>query len=372
MSQLTQRQIVGYQHGRLAKVGVLLVNLGTPEAPTARALRPYLRQFLSDRRVIELNRILWWFILNCIVLVTRPRKSAELYRKIWTADGSPLLVHTKRQAELLAVQLRTEIGTPLDVDFAMRYGNPSVPSVLERMRSRGVERLLVLPLYPQYSATTTGSSFDAVVDTLKSWRWIPEFRMVMHYHDHPRYIAALAGQIRALWERDGRPDKLVVSFHGTPLRYLEQGDPYFCHCQKTARLIAESLGIDGTQYIVTFQSLFGREEWLRPYTDETLKALPAQGAKRVDVICPGFTADCLETLEEIDELNRHNFMDAGGKRYRYIPCLNEDSTFIQALTEIALVHLSGWTQSGAEWDEATIRQEAAESYARFSALSRGE
>lgn len=331
-----------FRHESPTALGVLVTNLGTPEAPTAAALRPYLKQFLWDPRVIELPRALWWTILHGAVLVTRPRASAELYRKVWTAEGSPLLTISKRQVAGLERRLAGGARLPIRFALGMRYGRPSIPAALGELAAAGCRRILVLPLYPQYAAATTGSTFDAVFEELATWRWVPELRTVATYHDEPGYVAALAASIDEIWRRDGRPERLVLSFHGMPQRYFDSGDPYFCYCQKTARLVAERLELPADRLLVTFQSRFGREPWLQPYTDETLKALPAQGVRSVDVACPGFSADCLETLEEIDGLNREFFLHAGGERFRYVPCLNDREDHLDFLAALVTRHLGGW------------------------------
>ncbi|NNE43855.1 MAG: ferrochelatase, partial [Gemmatimonadetes bacterium] len=313
-----------FDHAEVPAVGVLFANLGTPDAPTRSALRRYLKEFLWDPRVVEVPRWQWWLILNGIILNTRPQKSAELYEKVWTDEGSPLLTISRQQASGLEGRLRERIGNPVHVAVGMRYGNPSIQAALEELRAKKCRQILVFPAYPQYSAVTTGSTFDAVADVLKTWRWVPGLRLVSHYHDHPGYLRALAGSIRAAWEGAGPPDKLIFSFHGMPVRYLHDGDPYHCECQKTGRLLAEELELNDDAWTVSFQSLFGKEEWLRPYTDETLEAL-GKGGGSVDVICPGFSADCLETIDEIGRENRHVFEEAGGGRYRFIPCLNDDA-----------------------------------------------
>ena len=324
---------------------VLLANLGTPDEPTAPALRRYLAEFLGDRRVVEIPRIVWWPLLHGVILRTRPARSAAKYASIWTPEGSPLKVWTEKQATLLRGYLG-ERGHRVTVAHAMRYGNPSIPSVLDRLKADGVTRVLVLPLYPQYSATTTASVHDAVHAWSQRVRWVPELRFVNRYHDHPGYIEALAQRVLAHWQAEGRPDKLVMSFHGVPKRTLMLGDPYHCECLKTARLLAERLGLDRPQWTATFQSRFGRAEWLQPYTEPTLVELAKQGVGRVDVICPGFTGDCLETLEEIGLEAREAFLDAGGKAFHYIPCLNDRHEWIVALSQIAIQHLQGWdTQS---------------------------
>jgi ferrochelatase len=348
----------GFEHGEIPAVGILLANMGSPDAPTAPALRRYLKEFLWDPRVVEMPRAVWWLILNGIILNTRPRRSALLYQKVWTDGGSPLLIHTRRQAAALEAKLRIRIGSPLNVVVGMRYGNPSIRSALEALRSRGCRRLLVLPLYPQHAAATTASTFDAVFDVLSSWRWVPEVRTVASYHDDPSYIRALANSIRELWEEKGKPERTLFSFHGIPRASLLAGDPYHCQCHKTARLVAESLQLPSEQWQVAFQSRFGRAEWLQPYTDVTLKQWGRDGVKSVDVICPGFSSDCLETIEEIAVENRDNFLHSGGGRFRYIPALNERPDHIDALAGLAERHLQGWVTPKADWDEATAKREA--------------
>lgn len=332
-----------YDHATPARIGVLLTNLGTPDAATAKALKPYLRQFLSDPRVVEVPRLLWWLILNGIILNVRPRRSAEAYQEVWTERGSPLLYHLNDQVAAVSDRLRARYGEQVLVRGAMRYGNPSIPSVLQSMFDEGVQRLVVLPLYPQYSAATTGSTFDAIAQDFEARRWLPHLRFVGSYHDDPGYIEAVAASIRQHWEQHGRADKLVLSYHGMPLRYLLNGDPYHCQCHKTTRLVAEALGLNESEYMTSFQSRFGREEWLKPYTDETLESLPEQGVRSVQVVCPGFSADCLETIEEIGMENRDTFMEAGGERYEYIPCLNAEPAHIDVITQLVEQELSGWS-----------------------------
>ena len=343
-----------YSHGQQAKTGVLLVNLGTPEAPTKAALRPYLKQFLSDPRVVEIPRAIWWLILNGIILNTRPKKSAEKYASIWTSDGSPLKVHTEKQAKLLKGWLGEKLASPLMVEYAMRYGNPSIPDTLAKMKVAGCERILILPAYPQYAASSTATAFDAAFDWLKQTRNQPALRTVKHYHDHPAYIHALAANIRDQWQMHGRPDVLVMSFHGVPRYTLDKGDPYHCECQKTGRLLAEALGLEPKHVRLTFQSRFGRAEWLQPYTDKTLEALGREGVDSVHVVAPGFTADCLETLEELAMEGRETFLTAGGKDFRYLSALNEHPHWIAALGQIALDNLGGW--ASASWDRDADEQ----------------
>jgi ferrochelatase len=331
-----------FSHQQAPKVGVLITNLGTPEAPTAPALRKYLGQFLSDPRVVEVPRILWKCILHGVILRIRPRRSAAAYKTVWTEAGSPLMVYTQQQYEGLSRSLKNKYGEHIVVKFAMRYGEPSIAQSIEDMQQEGVRQLLVLPLYPQYSAATTASTFDALADDFMQRRWLPDLRFISHYHDYPPYIEALAKSVEAHWATHDRADKLVMSYHGVPLRYLTNGDPYHCECYKTSRLLAECLGLGKDEYMTTFQSRFGREEWLKPYTDHTLKSFPEQGVTSVQVVCPGFSADCLETIEEIGEENREYFMDAGGERYEYIPALNASESHIDVLTQLVERHLQGW------------------------------
>jgi ferrochelatase len=340
-----------YAHGMPARTAILLVNLGTPEAPTRAAVRRYLKEFLSDPRVVEIPRPLWWLILNGIILNLRPARSAAKYAQIWHKDGSPLRLHTERQAKLLRGYLGAQGRPEPLVDYAMRYGSPSIDAVLARLKQQRCERILVLPLYPQYAASTTATALDAVSDFFRRTRDIPELRMVKHFHDHPAYVAALAEGVRKHWEQHGKPDKLLMSFHGLPRYTLERGDPYHCECQKTARLLAEALALAPEQYQLSFQSRFGRAEWLKPYTAATLAQLGKQGLRRVDVVCPGFVADCLETLEEIGIEGKTEFLKAGGKEFHAIACLNESDAWIRALAQIALEHLQGWDGAGANPDE---------------------
>lgn len=356
-----------HQHGSLPRAGVLLVNLGTPQAPTPAALKRYLKEFLWDPRVVEIPRLLWWPILHGVVLRRRPRQSARKYAKIWTAEGSPLKVHTKKQATLLRGYLGERIKTPHAVEWAMRYGEPSIPAVLKRLREQGCDRILVVPLYPQYSASATGSVFVAVAQFLGHTRNTPALRFVKHFHDHPAYVAALAKQVNDYWMTHGRPDKLVLSFHGVPRFTLDRGDPYHCECQKTARLLAEALGLKPDAWVLSFQSRFGRARWLEPYTIDVVRELGKRRTGRVDVFCPGFVSDCLETLEEIGIENKTAFLSAGGAQFHLIPCLNERHEWIQALARIVAENLSGW--ASAEFDSAAA-QRAAE-LARSRALSLG-
>ena len=346
-----------FEHGRPERTAVLLCNLGTPDAPTASAVRRYLAEFLSDRRVVEIPRLVWLAILHGVILRTRPAKSAKKYASIWTAEGSPLRVWTDKQTKLLSGYLG-ERGHAVIVRSAMRYGSPAIAEVLDELKAAGATRVLILPLYPQYSATTTASVHDAVCAWATQARALPELRFVNRYHDDPGYIKALAKPITDFWTDRGRPDKLVLSFHGVPKRTLELGDPYHCECLKTARLLGEALRIKPTDMMVTFQSRLGRAEWLQPYTEPTLIALAKQGVKRVDVACTGFTSDCLETLEEIDQEARGAFLHAGGEQFNYLPCLNDRHEWIAALSAIAIQHTQGWPASAAAQTLAAQRQRA--------------
>ena len=348
-----------YTHGQTParpSTAVLLCNLGTPDEPTAPALRRYLAEFLADRRVVEIPRLLWMLILHGIILRVRPAKSARKYASVWTKDGSPLRVWTEKQAKLLQGFLG-ERGHHVVVRYAMRYGNPSIASQLDDLKKNGMKQVLVLPLYPQYSGPTTASVCDAVYRWGHRTRHLPEFRFVNHYHDDAGYIGALAKRIQDHWQIEGRAEKLVLSFHGVPERTLMLGDPYHCECLKTARLLGDKLGLNKDQLIVTFQSRFGKAKWLQPYTEPTLIALAQQGLKRVDVASPGFTSDCLETLEEIGMEAREAFLKAGGDSFHYIPCLNDQQEWIAALSQIAIRHLQGWDTQTASSDAVVLAQQ---------------
>ncbi len=316
------------------RTGVLLINLGTPDAPTAPALRRYLAEFLSDPRVVEIPRLLWLIILHGIILRVRPKKSAALYQGVWTSEGSPLLVISKQQQAAIQQQL----GDGYSVKLGMRYGNPSIASAMQELQKEGVRKIIVLPLYPQYAGPTTGSSFDAVAKELNRWRWVPELHFINNYCDHPLYIDALANSVREQIEKNGLPQKIVFSYHGMPKRFLTAGDPYFCFCQKTTRLVQEKLQLDKNICITSFQSRFGKAEWLKPYTNETLENLPKEGIKNIAILSPAFSADCLETLEELMVENRHIFINAGGEKYDYIPALNDRVDHIEALVALVKNH----------------------------------
>jgi len=385
-----------FEHARAGRTGVLMANLGTPDSCRVGDVRRYLREFLMDPRVVEAPRALWWLALNGIVLNLRPRRTARAYAKIWTQDGSPLLTISRRQQHKLQAALNVVgggggvVGGGADVggdgagagvggdghgdhgdgdgdgaggdgdhgdgddvaddatttvpiiELGMRYGKPSIADALRRLRAAGMRRLLVLPLYPQYCAATTASTLDAVAAELRRWRWLPALRFVANYHDHPAYIAALAAGVRDYWRAHGRGDVLLMSFHGIPQAYFAAGDPYHCECQKTARLLAEALGLGGGEWRVSFQSRLGRGAWLRPYTDRVLVELAQAGARDVQVVCPGFSADCLETLEEMALAGRDVFLQAGGTRYGCVPCLNDGDAHIDALAAIVAENLRGW------------------------------
>jgi ferrochelatase len=354
-----------HTHGTVPTSAVILVNLGTPDAPTRKAVRRYLKEFLSDPRVVEIPRLVWWCILHLIILPFRSGQSAKKYATVWTKEGSPLKVHTQAQANLLHAQLAERGHANVKVAMVMRYGSPSLPEVLDQMKASGVDRIAILPAYPQYSGTTTGSIYDAVFAHYRNVRNVPELRMVKHYHDDEGYIGALCKSIEAHWDAHGRSDKLVMSFHGVPKRTLMLGDPYHCECHKTARLVATRLRLAPHEYMVTFQSRFGKAEWLQPYTAPTLVALAQGGLQRVDLICPGFTSDCLETLEEISLEAKHDFLAAGGKTFHYIPCLNASPHWITGLAEIAEQHMIGWptmlstAQRDAEKADAAIGRASA-------------
>ncbi|HEV6965910.1 ferrochelatase [Roseateles sp.] len=339
-------------------VAVLLCNLGTPDAPTAPALRRYLAQFLSDPRVVEIPRLVWALILHGIILRVRPAKSAAKYATVWTPEGSPLKVWTERQAKLLQ-GLLGERGLHVRVACAMRYGQPAIAATLDALKREGVRRVLVLPAYPQYSGATTASVVDDVARWALKTRHLPELRFVNRYHDDAGYIAALAQTVREHWQREGRGEKLVMSFHGMPERTLHLGDPYHCECLKTGRLLAEALGLKEGEWMVSFQSRFGRAKWLQPYTEPSLVALARGGAKSVDVICPGFAADCLETLEEIAQEARDAFLAAGGQRFAYIPCLNDHPAGIRALAALAERHLQGWPVAEPHADTLALQRQRA-------------
>lgn len=329
-------------HTTTPRLGVLLVNLGTPDSPTPQAVRRYLAEFLSDPRVVEIPRAIWLPILYGFVLPFRPKRVAHAYASVWQDGGSPLLVGSQQLTDALADRLGAEFGTSVVTALAMRYGKPSIAAAMDRFERENVRRILVLPLYPQYSASTTAAVMDVVFASLMQRRWIPELRSIHQYHDDPGYIAALANSVREHWNAKGPAERLMLSFHGIPKHYVSRGDPYYCHCQKTARLLIDDLGCAPDRVVITFQSRFGRTPWLEPYTDVTLKALGAQGVSSVDVLCPGFAVDCLETLEEIAIRNRDDFLAAGGRELRYIPALNDTPEHADALQALVRSNLAGW------------------------------
>lgn len=346
-----------FDHSAPLRTGVLLLQLGTPDAPEPAALRRYLGEFLSDPRVIEIPAALWQPLLHGIILRTRPARSARKYASIWTAEGSPLMVNTVKQTALLRAWLGSG-GHEIEVAFAMRYGKPSIASVLRQLRERNVRRLLLLPLYPQYSSATTATAFDEVARELAGWRNQPELRLVRDFHDDPDWLEAIAQRVRASWQHDGPPARLVMSFHGMPKRTLLAGDPYHCECLASGRLLAERLGLRREDWVVTFQSRFGRAEWLQPYTEPTLRELGRAGVRRVDVICPGFVSDCLETLEEIAMEGKQAFIESGGQDFRYIDCLNDSPSLVDALGTLALRHMAGWPTARPDAQQAARRDDS--------------
>ena len=346
-----------YEHGLPEALGVLLVNLGTPAAPTASAVRRYLAEFLADPRVVEVPRPIWWLVLHGYILRTRPARSAEAYAKIWTEQGSPLLLHTQDIANAVQEKLAARLSGAVHVEVGMSYGEPSLRNALQRLHDQYVRRLVILPLYPQYSGTTTGSVFDAVTRLLAKRRWVPELRFINHYHDAAGYVSALATSVRDFWDVHGRGERLLMSFHGVPKNTLMAGDPYHCQCQKTARLVATSLELQDEQWGLSFQSRVGRAEWLRPYTDDTLKAWGRAGDGDIDVVCPGFSADCLETLEEIELQNAALYKEFGGGKLRYIPALNARDDHVAFLSRLVEKNVGGWPEASPDWSLSdTARQ----------------
>jgi ferrochelatase len=357
-----------YEHGLPESLGVLLVNLGTPDAPTAAAVRRYLAEFLSDPRVVEFPRLPWWFILHGFILRTRPARSAKAYAKIWTDQGSPLLLHSREIAAGVQQQMSARMSGAVNVELGMVYGDPSIDSALQKLHDQCARRIVVLPLYPQYSNTTTGSVFERVCENLSRRRWIPELRFINHYHDASGYIAAACASIREFWGEHGRGEKLLLSFHGVPQRTLLAGDPYHCQCQKTGRLIAAALQLDEGDWTIGFQSRVGREEWLRPYTDEVLRQWGEKKHERIDVVCPGFAADCLETLEEIDMQNSALFEAAGGGDLRYIPALNAREDHVTFLSKLVEKNIAGWPEASPDWNLPEVSQSLEMSLLRARAM----
>ena len=357
-----------YEHGLPESLGVLVVNLGTPDAPTPGAVRRYLAEFLADPRVVEVPRFVWLPILHGYILRTRPARSAKAYGKIWTDQGSPLLLHTRDIAAGIQEKLSARLSGAVNVEVGMTYGRPSIGDALQRLHDQYARRIVVLPLYPQYSGTTTGTVFDSVTRALSGRRWVPALRFVNHYHDAAGYISALAASVRDHWDMHGRGERLLMSFHGVPRRTLELGDPYHCQCQKTARLIAESLELEDTEWQISFQSRVGRQEWLKPYTDETLEAWGRERTGLIDVVCPGFAADCLETLEEIALQNAELFRSAGGGDLRYIPSLNARHDHVSFLSRLVEKNVGGWPEADPDWNLSETSRKLEKSLQRAKAM----
>lgn len=346
-------------HASAGCVGVLLVNLGTPDAPTPSAIRRFLAQFLADPRVVEIPRALWLPVLHGLVLPLRPRRLAHAYGQIWTDAGSPLLVISKRQAEGLRTRLRKHFDTEIPVELVMTYGKPGIDAGLAALDARGAHRILVLPLFPQYSGSTTGAVMDAVFARLKGRRWLPELRSVNSYHDDAGYINALARSVQAHWQTHGRGEHLLMSFHGIPRGYVLAGDPYYCQCQKTARLLAETLRLEPDRWSVSFQSRFGKTPWIEPYTDARIKTLALGGTQTLDVLCPGFSADCLETLEEVSLRYKADFLNAGGNSFRYVAALNDNDDHLDAIADIAIRNIAQWQPATETASDLQRRQQRA-------------
>ena len=324
-----------FKHQNRQKIGILICNLGTPESYQTKDVRKFLRQFLSDGRVIEIPKIIWWFILNGIILTLRPSKSAKLYKSVWTKEGSPLLVFSKKLIE----KLKLVTNDDCEVELAMRYGNPNMEETLLSLKNKNCRKLIVLPMFPQYSGTTTGSIFDEVTRILSKWRWVPSLNFINSYHDNDYYINALADSISTHLQKN-TPQKIIFTYHGIPKRNFDLGDPYQCYCQKTTRLVAEKLNLKEDEYMTTFQSRFGPAEWLKPYTSDTMEELPKKGIKNILVVAPAFSVDCLETIEEIDEENKEIFLNSGGQNFTYVPCLNDSDGHVNFLKQLIDKHAS--------------------------------
>ena len=324
-----------FKHQNRQKIGVLICNLGTPESYQTKDVRKFLRQFLSNGRVIEIPKIIWWFILNGIILTLRPSKSAKLYKSVWTKEGSPLLVFSKKLIE----KLKLVTNDDCEVELAMRYGNPNMEEALLSLKNKNCRKLIVLPMFPQYSGTTTGSIFDEVTRILSKWRWVPSLNFINSYHDNDYYINALADSISTYLQKN-TPQKIIFTYHGIPKRNFDLGDPYQCYCQKTTRLVAEKLNLKEDEYMTTFQSRFGPAEWLKPYTSDTMEELPKKGIKNILVVAPAFSVDCLETIEEIDEENKEIFLNSGGQNFTYVPCLNDSDGHVNFLKQLIDKHAS--------------------------------
>ncbi|MCU0760048.1 MAG: ferrochelatase [Steroidobacteraceae bacterium] len=338
-----------YDHDTPERIGVLLVNSGTPDSTSTADVRRFLGRLLGDPRVVELPRVLWLPLLHGIILRTRPFRSARKYRSIWTDQGSPLLAYSAQLRERLAARLGERVIAPIAVEMGMLYASPSVPEALGRLRDAGAQRILVVPMFPQYCGVTTGAVHDQVTDELSRWRWLPELRFVSEYHEHTGYIEALRASVADHWALNGRTEHLLLSFHGIPDKYFRRGDPYYCKCQKTARLLADELNLPEGSWSLSFQSRYGPGKWLRPYTDEVLEAMPKRGIRSVTVACPGFAVDCLETLEEVDIEYRERFLAAGGTNFQYVPALNAHPSHATALADLVVRHLQGWTPVNVGW-----------------------
>lgn len=343
-----------FEHAEPERIGVLLVNSGTPDSPSTRDVRRFLGRLLGDPRVVELPRALWLPLLHGIILRTRPFRSARKYRRIWGEDGSPLLHHSRKLRDAVAQQLGQRVLAPVAVEIGMLYARPGVDEGLARLRDAGARRILVLPMFPQYSGVTTGAVYDQVHAELARWRWVPELRFIAEYPDQPAYIEALRHGVSAHWAAHGRTDHLLMSFHGIPDQYFREGDPYFCKCQRTARLLADELNLAEGDWSLSFQSRYGPGKWLQPYTDDTIESLPARGVRTLTVVCPGFAADCLETLEEIAIENRERFLAAGGERFEYVPALNASPLHSKAIADLVTQHVQGWTRGSLEWLGAAV------------------
>tara|TARA_B100001059_G_scaffold81778_1_gene79814 strand:- start:251 stop:1270 length:1020 start_codon:yes stop_codon:yes gene_type:complete len=330
-----------YVHGTKSKIGILLTNLGTPDEPTAKSLKVYLKEFLSDTRVIETPKWIWWLILNGIILNIRPAKSAKLYKSIWADGGSPLMVNARKQLQLTEKRFK-DSHPHLIFDLGMRYGNPSIKSALNNLRKQNCDKIIIFPLYPQYCAATTGSTFDAVAKEFLNWRWVPSLRFISNYHTSDQYITALCNSIKEYWEKNSKPKKLIFSYHGVPKKYLDKGDPYHCFCHRTTRLVREKMNLDEDLCLTTFQSRFGPAEWLQPYTDKTIEKFAKDGVDDIQIISPAFSSDCLETIEELNGENREIFMDNGGKKFDYIPCLNDRIDHIDMIETLIKSEMNGW------------------------------
>ena len=332
-------KLPGDQSLSIEKIGVILVNLGTPAASDARSVGRYLREFLSDPRVVEIPRLFWWCLLNFFIVPLRSRKVSENYRSIWLDEGSPLKVITERQVAALQSVLENNSEREFITTYAMTYGDQSISNSVESLRQQGADKIVVLPLFPQYSASTTAAVYDQLADLIKDYRDIPDIRIVHHYYDHQGYIDALADSVRQHWQENGQAECLLMSFHGIPKKYVDQGDPYYLQCLETARALSVCLGLSSQQWAFSFQSRFGRLEWVKPYTDKVLEVWGRRGLESVDVICPAFSSDCLETLEEINQVNRQLFLQAGGKKFSMIPCLNDAPLHIKMLKELVYSRL---------------------------------